>query len=58
MAIRVNLEPLETTEAFPYFVHTVLFRNRDWSDLYGNLSKAHWRWGVVAKVLMKTGVAV
>ena len=55
MYIRVYLGPLETTSAFPYLGRTVDFNNSDWSDLYRNMRKAQWWWGVVGKVLTKTG---
>ena len=32
-----------------------MYNNIYWSELYRNLRKAHSRWGVVAKVLDKTG---
>ena len=49
--IRVNLEPLETTTAFPYLGHRVAFNNSDWVV---NLRKAQGRWGMVVKVPTKT----
>ena len=58
MAIRVNLEPLESTTAFPYLGRMVTFNNSDCSSLYINLRKAQRQWGVVAEVLGNTGVLV
>ena len=52
------MEPTETTDAFPYLVCTVAFKNSDWAALYGNLSKAQRLWGMVVKFLTKTGETV
>ena len=58
MAIRVNLDPLEATTAFPYLSCMVNLNNSDWVDLYRNLRKSQRRWGVVAKVVGNTGASV
>ena len=58
METRVKLEPLEATTAFPYLGCTVIFNNSDWETLYSNLHKAHRRWGIVEKVVGKTGTPV
>ena len=58
MYIQVNLEPLDTTTAFPYLERMVNFNKSDWAALYGNLRKAQRRWGVVAKVTMETEAEV
>ena len=58
MNIRFNLGPLETMAAFPYLGCTVVFNNSDCGSFYENLSKAKRWWGVVAKLLTKTIVAV
>ena len=52
------MEPLDTTASFPYLGCTVDFNNSDWSDLYRNMRKAQWWWGVVGKVMTKTGETV
>ena len=35
-----------------------MYNNNDWEALYINLRKAQRRWGMVAKVLGKTGVLI
>ena len=55
MTISVNAYPLEPAAAFLYLVHIVAFNNNDWASLYQNLHKAWSRWGMVAKVLTRTG---
>ena len=49
MEIRVNLNPLEATTAFPYLGRTIRYNNSDWVALYSR------SWGLVAKVLGKIG---
>ena len=58
VSIRVNLNPLKATSAFPYLIHTVAYNNRNWAELYSNLRKAQRRWGVVEKVMGKTGAPI
>ena len=55
MEIRVNLDPLEATTAFPYLVRTVTSNNSNQATLYKNLSKDQRRWGMVEKLLGKMG---
>ena len=54
----MNLEPLETTTAFPYLGRAIAFNNSDWESLYGNMMKVQRQWGMVAKVLINTGATV
>ena len=56
--IIVNAEPLEPAPTFPYLGRTVTYSNSNWAALYKNLSKVRWRWGVVDKVVIKTGATV
>ena len=58
MSIGVNSEPLEPATAFPYLGRTVAYNNSNWAALYHNLWKARRRWGVVGKVVTKTGATV
>ena len=58
MTIRVKLDPLETTEYFPYLDLKVAFNNRDQEALYGNRRKASRRWVMVTKVITNTGSTV
>ena len=54
----MNANPLEPAADFLHFVHTVAFNNSYWVALYHNLWKAQSQWGVVTKVLTKTGATV
>ena len=45
------MKPLDTMSALLYLGRMVAFNNSDWADLYGNLSKAQRRWGMVEMVL-------
>ena len=58
MTIQINLDPLESTAAFPYLGRTITFKNYDWVALYGNMGKAQQRWGMVTEVLTKIGEMV
>ena len=58
MVIRVNLNPLEETTAFPYLGRTFKYNNSDWVALYINLRKDHRRWGMVEKVMGERGVPI
>ena len=55
VAIRVNLDPLEATTAFPYLGFTFTFNNSNWEALYSNFCKAQSQWGVVEIFLGKRG---
>ena len=46
----MNMNPLDSTEAFTYMWNTVTYNNSDWAALYAKTSKAQKLWGVVAKV--------
>ena len=54
----MNAKTLEPTAAFPYLGRTFVFNNRDWLDLYHNPGKALRWWGMVTKVLKRTGKTV
>ena len=58
MTINVNAETLETAADFPALDCTVAFNNSNWEDLYQNLCKVWCWWGMVEKVLTRTGVVV
>ena len=58
MTISANAEKLEPAAACPYLCHTVEFNNSNWAVLQRNLQKAWCWWGMVAKVLTRTGVTV
>ena len=40
ISIRVNAEPLEPADAFPYLSRTIVYNNSDWAAVYHNLRKA------------------
>ena len=44
--------------AFPYLGCNIYLNNSYWVALYCNLSKAHWRWGIVTKFLVNSGVTM
>ena len=54
----MNSDPLQPDTAFLYLGHTVAFNNSDWKNLYHNLRKAWFWWGVATKVLKRTGATV
>ena len=58
MLISVNADPLEPTIYFTYLGCTVAYNNSNWDYLYHNLRKAQSQWGVVEKVVTKTGSTV
>ena len=58
MSISVKSEPLKPAAAFPYLGSTVTYNNSDWAELHKNLRKAWRRWGVVGKVVTKTGATI
>ena len=58
MSIKIYLDPLEAASTLPYLVRTITYNNSDWAANYHNLRKAHWRWFMVSKVLVKAGATV
>ena len=57
MSITFNLNPFKSTKALPYLRQTVAYNNSDRVALYINLRKYDRIWGMVSKVLGKTGGA-
>ena len=51
-------DPLEPAAAFLYLSLTVVFDKSDWAAQYQNIQKAWHQWGVLAKVLKRTGTKV
>ena len=45
-------------DAFPYLGHTITHNNSDWAAVYHNLRKTWQQWGMIYKVLTKTGEIV
>ena len=58
VAFRVNPNPLEVKTRFPYLRRTATYNNSDWTTLYRNLRKAQKKWGVIEKVMDKTGAPI
>ena len=54
----INSKALPSLEAFPYLGRMITYNNRDWPTVYQNLKKAQRRWGMIARVLAKTGATV
>ena len=55
VVIRVNLKPLNKTGALPFLWRKSTYNNSAWAVLYINLQKSHRRWGMVSKLMEKTG---
>ena len=55
---KVNLYPLDPAAALLQLGCTITYNNSDWAALYQNLGKSRRRWGVVWRVLDKTGTSV
>ena len=55
VTIKVNINPLDAATELPYLGKTITYHNSDWVELYRNLGKSQRRWGMVEKVLGKTG---
>ena len=45
-------------EAFPYLGRTIIYDNSKYVAVYQNLRKAQMRWGMIVRVLAKTGATV
>ena len=58
VSLQINTEVLPPLEVFPYFGRTIAFTNSNWPVVYQNLRKAQRRWGMIARVLVKTGATV
>ena len=55
---QINTEALPLSEDFPYLGRKISYNNIDWMEVYQNLRKAWRRWGMIDKVLVKTGATV
>ena len=58
VVVAVSGRCLDPDVEFPYLGRTVAYNNSDWAGLYHNLRKAQRRWGIVRKVVTKTGTTV
>ena len=55
VSLQINAENLPPSEAFIYLGRTVAYNNRNWAAVYLNLRKAWKWWGMVERVLERTG---
>ena len=55
---QINAETLPPSEAFPYLRRKIAYNNSNWEAVYLNMRKAWRRWGMVVRVLEKTGATV
>ena len=58
VSLQINAETLPLLEAFPYLGRKIAYNNSDWTAVYQNLEKARRRWGMIARVMVKTGAIV
>ena len=58
VSFKINVEALSPTEAFPYLKSKIAYNNSNWTEVYQKLRKAQRRWGMIARVLVKTGGTV
>ena len=54
----INAETVLPPEVFPYLRRTIAYNNIDWGVVYLNLRKARRWWGMVARLLERTGAMV
>ena len=52
---QINAKTLPLLEAFPYLRRTIVYNSIYWAALYLKLQKARRQWGVIARVLERTG---
>ena len=58
VSLQINVDTLSTLYAFPYLKRMIAYKNSDWPEVFHNLRKAQIRWGIISKVLIKTGETV
>ena len=56
--LQINEEALLPSEAFPYLGRMIAYNNIDWMAVYQNLREARRWWGMIVRVLTKTGAMV
>ena len=58
VSFQINAKTLPPSEAFPYLGRMISYNNSDWAVVYLNLRKA-WRWwGMIERILERTGATV
>ena len=55
---QINADTLPPSEAFPYLGRKIAYNKIDWAAVYLNLRKARRRWGMLLRVLERTGATV
>ena len=57
VVINVNGTPLEKVGTFVYLGRPIAYNNSDWPAIHRNLKRAQQRWGMVSRVLERTGAS-
>ena len=55
---QINSDTLPLSEAFPYLGRTIVHNNRYWAAVYLNLRKYRRQWGMIVRVLERTGATM
>ena len=58
VSLQINANTLLPFEPPPYLGSTIAYNNSDWTAVFQNLRKAQRRWGIISKLLTKTGAKV
>ena len=58
VSFQINAETIPLLEAFSYLGRTIDYNKSDWAAVYQNLRKGQMRWGMVERVLERTGATV
>ena len=58
VSFQINANTLLPSEAFTYLGQTITYKKRDWAAVYLNQQKARRRWGMISRVLERTGATV
>ena len=56
--LHINADTLPPSEVLLYLGQTITYNNSDWETVYLNLRKARRRWGMIARVLKRTGATM
>ena len=58
VSFHISAKALSLFDALTYLGRTIAYDNRYWPAVYQNLKKSWRRWGVITRVLEKTGAKV
>ena len=58
VSFQINADTLPPSEAFPYLGRTITYNNSNWAVVCLNLQKVWRQWGMIARVLERTGATV